>query len=147
MAAMLNKPLGDANVPKAADASKSPLIDANAPKAAHASTLSLIDVSAPKVADASKPPLVDDANAPKAADVSTPASPPALSLDDYSKRALATALYPSRGANVPYAVLGLVGEAGEVADKVKKALRDRGGRFDAPDVREALAKELGDVLW
>ena len=41
---------------------------------------------------------------------------------------------------------GLTGEAGEVADKVKKVIRDRGGVFDA-DTREAIKLELGDVLW
>ena len=43
-------------------------------------------------------------------------------------------------------VLGLVGEAGETADKIKKILRDKGGRADAEDI-EAVKKELGDVLW
>jgi NTP pyrophosphatase (non-canonical NTP hydrolase) len=40
----------------------------------------------------------------------------------------------------------LCGEAGEVADKVKKVLRDREGRFDDA-VRDDLRLELGDVLW
>jgi NTP pyrophosphatase (non-canonical NTP hydrolase) len=43
--------------------------------------------------------------------------------------------------NIPYLVLGLCGEAGEVAEKIKKTLRDGGG-----DPAE-IAKELGDVLW
>jgi NTP pyrophosphatase (non-canonical NTP hydrolase) len=42
--------------------------------------------------------------------------------------------------------LGLVGEAGEVADKLKKVIRDHGGVLTDP-VRDAVAKELGDVLW
>ncbi len=43
-------------------------------------------------------------------------------------------------------VLGLVGEAGEAADKVKKILRDKGGRASEEDKAE-IVKELGDVLW
>ena len=43
-------------------------------------------------------------------------------------------------------VLGLVGEAGETADKIKKIVRDKGGRANTEDI-EAIKKELGDVLW
>ena len=43
-------------------------------------------------------------------------------------------------------VLGLAGEAGEVADKVKKIVRDKSGKVLDGD-REEVVKELGDVLW
>ena len=44
------------------------------------------------------------------------------------------------------AELRLSGEAGEVAEEVKKVIRDKGGEFD-DDTRLAICKELGDVLW
>lgn len=43
-------------------------------------------------------------------------------------------------------VLGLTGEAGETADKIKKILRDKDGVVSDED-RESISKELGDVLW
>ena len=69
-----------------------------------------------------------------------------MDLNTYQQRARSTAQYPSRGENPIYPALGLCGEAGEVADKVKKVLRDHGGEFNA-ERREAIALELGDVLW
>lgn len=47
---------------------------------------------------------------------------------------------------IVYPTLGLANEAGEVAGKVKKIFRDKGGRISEQD-REALKHELGDVLW
>lgn len=47
---------------------------------------------------------------------------------------------------IVYPTLGLANEAGEVAGKVKKIFRDRGGVIAETD-REALKQELGDVLW
>lgn len=43
-------------------------------------------------------------------------------------------------------ILGLTGEAGETADKVKKIIRDKKGEATEED-RAAIIKELGDVLW
>ncbi len=69
-----------------------------------------------------------------------------MDLNHYQQEARSTARYPSVGSNPIYPTLGLCGEAGEVADKVKKVLRDGDGSFDA-DVRGAIMLELGDVLW
>lgn len=70
----------------------------------------------------------------------------AMELNAYQEAARKTAAYPDIGRNPIYPTLGLTGEAGEVADKVKKVLRDGNGVFD-PASREAIKLELGDVLW
>ena len=69
-----------------------------------------------------------------------------MDLNTYQRRSRETARYPDAGTNPVYPTLGLCGESGEVADKVKKVLRDRDGVFDAETLR-GLALELGDVLW
>lgn len=69
-----------------------------------------------------------------------------MDLNSYQSLARRTALYPDQGANILYPTLGLCGEAGEVADKVKKVLRDQGGDFSSAH-KQAIALELGDVLW
>lgn len=77
-----------------------------------------------------------------------------INFDQYQVWQQTTAFYPGirKIGNSPttegltYAVLGLTGEAGEVADKVKKILRDDGGVIRS-DRRDALIKEAGDVLW
>jgi NTP pyrophosphatase (non-canonical NTP hydrolase) len=68
-----------------------------------------------------------------------------VELSDYQELSRRTAEYPREGW-LAYPALGLAGEAGEVAEHAKKAIRDDGGTVtDAR--REAMAKELGDVLW
>jgi NTP pyrophosphatase (non-canonical NTP hydrolase) len=66
-----------------------------------------------------------------------------MRLDEYQMRAESTAIYPNEYAII-YPALGLTGEAGEVADKVKKIIRD--GNSDL-FYKDNIAKELGDVLW
>jgi NTP pyrophosphatase (non-canonical NTP hydrolase) len=68
-----------------------------------------------------------------------------VELSDYQRRSRRTAGYP-RDAWLAYPALGLAGEAGEVAEHAKKAIRDDGAQITL-ERREALAKELGDVLW
>lgn len=69
-----------------------------------------------------------------------------MDFDYYQKKALNTAIYPSVGNNITYPILGLSGETGEVAEKIKKIIRDKGGIWSAKDSNE-ICKELGDVLW
>ncbi|HCC22716.1 TPA: hypothetical protein DF272_00885 [Candidatus Falkowbacteria bacterium] len=69
-----------------------------------------------------------------------------MTFDDYQEIASQTAIYPDQGSNFVYPVLGLAGETGEVADKIKKIIRDQAGMIDN-NGREELKKELGDVLW
>lgn len=64
----------------------------------------------------------------------------------YQKKARETAIYPDIGRNIWYPTLGLAGEAGEVAEKVKKIFRDNRGKLDLSS-QMAIRRELGDVLW
>jgi NTP pyrophosphatase (non-canonical NTP hydrolase) len=69
-----------------------------------------------------------------------------MDFAEYQKKSRKTALYPEVGKNFVYPTLGLSGEAGEVAEKIKKIIRDKNGIVD-DEVREKIKKELGDVLW
>jgi NTP pyrophosphatase (non-canonical NTP hydrolase) len=71
-----------------------------------------------------------------------------MNMQEYQDAALETAAYPGFGEwlGVTYCALGLNGEAGEVADKIKKIQRDKMCVLSAAD-REAIKKELGDCLW
>jgi NTP pyrophosphatase (non-canonical NTP hydrolase) len=69
-----------------------------------------------------------------------------MDFAEYQSLSRRTATYPHAGEDLTYPALGLCGEAGEVAEKVKKTLRDDGGVL-TDERREALSRELGDVLW
>ena len=68
-----------------------------------------------------------------------------MELNEYLKQAITTKIYPA-GLAIPYVTLGLMGEAGEVAEKVKKIIRDNNGEI-SEEQRLNLGKEIGDVLW
>ena len=53
-----------------------------------------------------------------------------LTFQEYQKQTRKTAIYPNKGNNFVYPVLGLAGETGEVAEKIKKILRDKEGNLD-----------------
>jgi NTP pyrophosphatase (non-canonical NTP hydrolase) len=70
-----------------------------------------------------------------------------MKANEYQQWTLSTAIYPDSGKGtigaLAYCTLGLTGEAGEVADKVKKLLRDG----DTPEARTKVLQELSDVCW
>lgn len=69
-----------------------------------------------------------------------------MDFKEYQEKSRETAIYPNSGDNFIYPTLGLSGEAGEIAEKVKKIIRDENGII-SEDKKQELAKELGDVLW
>lgn len=69
-----------------------------------------------------------------------------MTFDDYQQESKKTAFYPNWGNNFIYPSLGLTSEAGEVAGKIKKIVRDKGGIMD-DETRKEVSKELGDTLW
>lgn len=69
-----------------------------------------------------------------------------MNFKEYQEKSRKTAIYPEAGNNFIYPTLGLSGEAGEVAEKIKKAIRDKEGIVDEERKKE-IEKELGDVLW
>lgn len=75
-----------------------------------------------------------------------------MTLDEYQAEATDLAFYSS---SIVYPTLGLAGEAGEVAEKIKKLMRDNDINFDADDASEQIgyiekrniALEVGDIMW
>lgn len=81
--------------------------------------------------------------------MTTPAIP-FQTFDSYSRAAASTAIYPGQGegglTGIIYTTLGLTNEAGEVAGKLKKIMRDSGGIITA-EHKDKLADEAADTLW
>ena len=70
-----------------------------------------------------------------------------MTLNDYQKEALVTAVFSGDAfMDLAHWVFGVTGESGEIAEKVKKIIRDKKGQLDDTD-KEELIKEIGDVLW
>jgi NTP pyrophosphatase (non-canonical NTP hydrolase) len=68
-----------------------------------------------------------------------------MTLDEYQKKAISTNI--NEGTHIFFdRMFGLVGEAGEMADKVKKWIRDDKADWDKLD-KHMMMDELGDVLW
>ena len=69
-----------------------------------------------------------------------------ITATEYQQRASETAIFPKHQA-LEYLTLGLVGEAGEIANKAKKLIRDGADVEGYNDKLDQIAAELGDVLW
>lgn len=69
-----------------------------------------------------------------------------MEFKEYQQESRKTAVYPVIGQGFVYPALGLAGESGEVVEKIKKIFRDQQG-IVGDEQRQAVAKELGDVLW
>ena len=71
-----------------------------------------------------------------------------MDIKEYEKFVESTSVYPAKGdlGGLIYTALGLCGESGEVAEKVKKLLRDSDGNL-TPEKRLEMLKELSDVAW
>lgn len=86
-----------------------------------------------------------------------------MEFNEYQKRSRETAIYPDKDCNLVYPALKLAGEAGEVAEKIGKLMRDKGYKVGTPwdffnggglssltetvEWEDNMIKELGDVLW
>lgn len=68
-----------------------------------------------------------------------------MTFNEYQKKAITTAVYPKDLA-IPYCVMGLAGESGEICNAIKKAYRDFNGFF-SKEKKESIKKEAGDILW
>lgn len=69
-----------------------------------------------------------------------------MNFEEYQKAAKEKAVYPTLGHPVVFPTLGMLGEAGEVSEKIKKIFRDHDSEI-TESTREEIKKELGDVLW
>lgn len=69
-----------------------------------------------------------------------------MNFDDYQQAAMRTARSPKAKDELFHLLLGLTGEAGEIAEKFKKLVRDHNSDITKLDL-EDIKKELGDVLW
>lgn len=75
-----------------------------------------------------------------------------MDFNEYQRLSQRTMIYPHALENhdmrgLMYTALGLTGEAGELANKIKKLYRDGFTHEDWPSIRENLTKEIGDTLW
>ena len=70
-----------------------------------------------------------------------------MSFEEYQRLVRKSAVYPKvNSLGFIYPAFGLLGKTGEIAEKIKRILRDKNGIVSQED-KELIAQELGDVLW
>lgn len=69
-----------------------------------------------------------------------------MTFKEFQDETQRTAVYPDKGNNFLYPLIGIMGESGEIAEKIKKIWRDKGNIVNPEDKLE-ITKEIGDVLW
>ncbi|MEM7552847.1 MAG: nucleoside triphosphate pyrophosphohydrolase family protein [Cyanobacteria bacterium P01_A01_bin.84] len=69
-----------------------------------------------------------------------------MNADEYQEKAFEFGIYPQKGDNWVYPCIGLAGETGEVAELIKRAIRDKNSTIDE-ELRQKIKLELGDVAW
>ena len=69
-----------------------------------------------------------------------------ITATEYQRKAAETAIFPKEKA-LEYLTLGLTGESGEIANKVKKLIRDGADREEHHAKLNAIGHEIGDVMW
>ena len=69
-----------------------------------------------------------------------------ITATEYQQKASETAIFPKQKA-LEYITLGLTGEAGEIANKVKKLIRDGADEETLEQKKIEIGYEIGDVLW
>ena len=72
-----------------------------------------------------------------------------VTIDDYqvqSRSAIISPLYSTTVGDIKYVTIAIAEEAGEIAGKIKKLIRDHNGQLD-DEIKAGLVKEIGDVQW
>ena len=70
-----------------------------------------------------------------------------MTFDEYQQKALTTAILSGNETlDIAHWALGITGEGGEIAEKVKKMIRDDNAQI-SDEKKQEIAKEIGDVLW
>ncbi len=72
-----------------------------------------------------------------------------VTIDDYqvqSRKSIIQSIFPQTVGDIKYVTIAITEEAGEIAGKIKKLIRDKKGKLD-DEAKEGLIKEIGDVQW